>query len=359
MVDSHIIDAWKKAPRLNAFASFFERTASGKGGSPDLGIPEPEMNLLSYDLDCMTFWDTHRRLWGHFDSHYFASIPYRLEEECRLAVAILSFGLKSWARSGRVATVYTLGAGAGTLARALARLGDGRLKTLNCSPTNGNRVCFFAKRGSDDASFYHGPFFELDDERYASDEALRPFRDGYDVLLEDTTFQMYGRDRGNQTAFIAPRLRDDGVLVQVQKLRNPNSDVYLAREIQKDEIFKSKFFSAAQIVEKQRDVLETMVDFQVDLETSRSTLQSYFRYSVVTWNSGNFYTIVSSNSLGSIRDFCASMLRPAIPQEFCYELLPRIIINDEKNPIRADWAWRTPHSICGGATTETSSGVGE
>lgn len=359
MVDSQIIDAWKKAPRLNAFASFFERTASGKGGAPDLDIPAPEMNLLSYDLDCMTFWDTHRRLWGHFDSHYFASIPYRLEEECRLAVAVLSFSLKAWARSGRVATVYTLGAGAGTLARALARLGDGRLKTLNCSPTNGNRVCFFAKRGSDDASFYHGPFYQLDDERYASDEALRSFRDGYDILLEDTTFQMYGRDRENQTAFIAPRLREGGVLVQVQKLASPNLDVYLAREIQKDVTFKSKFFSAAQIVEKQRDVLETMADFQVDLETSRSALRRYFRYSVLTWNSGNFYTIVSSNSLHAICDFCASMLKPAIPDAFCYEPLPRIIINDEKDPMQGDWTWRTPHSIRGETPKEISSDVSE
>lgn len=149
------------------------------------------------------------------------------------------------------------------------------------------------------------------------------------------------------------------MLVQVQKLKNPKPDVYLAREIQKDEIFKSKFFSTAQIIEKQRDVLETMVDFQVDLETSGSALHSYFRYSVVTWNSGNFYTIVSSNSLGSIRDFCASMLRPAIPEEFCYEPLPRIINNDEKDPIRANWTWRTPHSIRGEATTGTSSGVSE
>ncbi|WP_183685971.1 class I SAM-dependent methyltransferase [Rhizobium lusitanum] len=288
---------------------------------------------------------THRRLWGHFDSHYFASIPYRLEEECRLGAAIFSFAEKTWARHGRAATIYTLGAGAGTLTRALAKLGDGRLKTLNCSPTDGNRVCFFARRGSDDAQFYHGPFFELDDERYAADETLQPFRDGYDVLLEDTTFQMYGRDRDNQTGFIAPRVRPDGVLVQVQKLAHGNTEAYLERERQKDEVFKSRFFTPRQIVDKRRGVLDTMFDFQVDLETSRLALQSYFRYAVVTWNSGNFYTIVSSNSLNSLQDFVTSMVKPAIPPEFCHEQVPHILVNDEKNPMQADWAWRPPQSI--------------
>lgn len=345
MVDSKTIDAWRKAPRLNSFATFFEQTASGLGGSPDLGRPEPEMELLSFDLACMTFWDTHRRLWGHFDSHYFASIPYRLEEECRLGAAILSFAEKAWARQGRPATIYTLGAGAGTLARTLAKLGDGRLKTLNCSPTDGNRVSFFAGRVSEDAHFYHGPFFELDDERYATDQSLQPFRDGYDVLLEDTTFQMYGRDRDNQTGFIAPRVRPNGVLVQVQKLAHGNTEAYLERERQKDETFKSRFFTKRQIVEKKRGVLDTMFDFQVDLETSRSALRAYFRYAVVTWNSGNFYTIVSSNSLNSLRDFVTSMVKPAIPPEFCHEQVPQILVNDKKNPIPSDWAWRPPQSI--------------
>lgn len=345
VVDNKTIEAWRKAPRLTSFATFFEKTASGLGGAPDLATPAPQMDLLSFDLDCMIFWDTHRRLWGHFDSHYFASIPYRLEEESRLGAAILLFGQKAWARSGKPATIYTLGAGAGTLARSLARLGDGRLQTLNCSPTDGNRVCFFARRGSDDAHFYHGPFFDLDDERYATDVDLRPFQDGYDVLFEDTTFQMYGRDRDNQTGFISPRLRPNGVLVQVQKLTHQNIEAYLERERQKDGMFKSRFFSADQIVDKKRGVLDTMVDFQVDLVTSRSALRSHFRYAVVTWNSGNFYTFVSSNSLGSLRDFVMSMVKPAIPSEFCHEPVPQILVNDEHEPMEADWHWRSPQSI--------------
>ncbi|CAN7646554.1 class I SAM-dependent methyltransferase [Pararhizobium sp. LjRoot238] len=339
MVDMQTIDTWRNAPRLTAFAPFFERTATGLGAMPDRNIPEPDMRLLEYDLECMTFWDTHRRLWGHFDNHYFASIPYRLEEECRLATAILSHSLRVWGHSGRAATFYSLGAGAGTLARALARLGDGRLETLCCSPTDGNRTCFFAKRGSEHAHFYHGPFFELDAELYAADENLQPFRDGFDILLEDTTFQMYSRDRKAQLAFIAPRIRNDGLLIQVQKIAHPDSETYLQRERQKDEQFKRRYFSETEIVAKKRDVLDTMRKLQVDLESSIAALSTFFSHSIVTWNSGNFYTIVSSNSLAALKGFARSMLKPAIPPEYCYEQLPlRFFRETASSPSeRSEW----------------------
>ncbi|KAA1183891.1 class I SAM-dependent methyltransferase [Rhizobium tropici] len=311
---------------------------------PDIGTPKPDISLLEFDLDCMVFWDTHRRLWGRFDNHYFASIPYRLEEECRLATAMLFFALSAWARRRRAATVYTLGAGAGTLARALARLGDGRLKTLCCSPTDGNRVSFFARRGSEHAHFHHGPFFDLDDERYETDENLQPFREGYDLLLEDTTFQMYGRDRKEQLAVIAPRIRADGLLIQVQKIANADIQAYLERERQKDEQFKPRYFSRTEIVAKKHEILDTMTKFQVDLESSIGALRSYFSYSVVTWNSGNFYTIVSSNSPASLRRFLISMLKPAIPKEYCYEQLPLVFVRESAPPLKERWGWRPARS---------------
>lgn len=351
MVRSAAIEQWKKAPRLNAFANFFEKTASGETGMPDLGTPLPDLNLLSNDQDCVAFWNTHQSLWGKFDAHYFASISFRLEEECRLGSAIFSFVQKVRASDGRIATIYTLGAGAGTLSRSLAKLGDGKIKTLNCSPTNGNRICFFAKQGSPHASFYHGPFFELDDDRYQTDESLRPFRDGYDVLLEDTTFQMYGRDREAQTGFIAPRIKDGGILIQVQKLSHTDTNTYLERERQKDVEFKARFFSESHILEKKREVLNTMADFQVDLETSRSALRSYFSYSIVTWNSGNFYTIVSSNSRDAIYDFVTAMVKPAIPSAFSYEQLPFILLDHKQRPLASELAWRPPNSVNSYATS--------
>lgn len=57
--------AWRRAPRLNEFADFFERTASGLEGAPDYGAPIASADLLQFDLDCLTYADTHRRLWGN------------------------------------------------------------------------------------------------------------------------------------------------------------------------------------------------------------------------------------------------------------------------------------------------------
>ncbi|WP_164817838.1 class I SAM-dependent methyltransferase [Sinorhizobium meliloti] len=345
MVNRLTIERWRNAPRLTLFAAFFERTAGGQGGAPDLAEPQIDMSLLDFDLESAVFADTHRRLWGHFDRHYFASIPYRLEEECRLGAAILSFGLRAWARSASPTTIYTLGTGTGCFARTLATLGNGRIEALCCSPTAANRTSFLANRGSEHAHFFHGPFFELDDDRYATDEDLLPFRDGFDVLLEDTTFQMYDRDRIKQLEFVVPRIRPGGLLVQVQKLAHEDRDVYEERERQKDELFKSRFFSTGHISEKKDEVLNTMTDLQVDLATTVAALRAFFRYSVLTWNSGNFYTIVSSNSRASVLELISLMLKPAIPPAYCYEHLPAAVVDTQLEALAPDLTWRTASTM--------------
>ncbi|MBM7324790.1 class I SAM-dependent methyltransferase [Agrobacterium sp. S2] len=344
-MDDTVKDTWRRAPRLNEFSDFFEKTASGLAGVPDFGAPTASAELLQFDLDCLTYADTHRRLWGKFENHYFASIPYRLEEECRIAAAAFRFCLRAWAEHDRPATLYTLGAGAGSLSRSLAKLGDGRINTLNCSPTAANRVCFYEKRGSEYAQFFEGPFFELEPERIANDRDLEPFRLGFDVLIEDTTFQMYGSDRDNQVRFVARLLKPTGVLVQVQKMLHRDPLVYAERERRKDERFKSRFFSQNQIAEKKRAILNTMVDFQVDMATTIAALGLSFRYSVVTWNSGNFYTIISSNSRRSLIDFASLLLPPAIPADFCDEQLPITIVDDANAPLPEPLVWRTPQSV--------------
>ncbi len=345
MVDRLTIEHWRKAPRLTKFAAFFERTASGQAGAPDLAEPKLDMSLLDFDLEVAVFSNTHRRLWGRFDSHYFASIPYRLEEESRLGTALLSFALRTWARSAAPTTIYTLGTGTGCLARTLATLGNGRIEALCCSPTAANRISFEANRGSEHAHFFHGPFFDLTDERYAKDPDLLPFRGGFDVLLEDTTFQMYDRDRVRQLDFVVPHIRPGGILVQVQKLAHEDHDVYHERERQKDELFKSRYFSASGISTKRDEVLNTMTDLQVDLATTVAALRTFFRYSALTWNSGNFYTIVSSNSRAALLELISLMLKPAIPPGYCYEHLPVVIIDTDVEPIAPQLTWRSANTM--------------
>lgn len=341
MVDEDTIERWRNAPRLTSFAPFFERTASGQGGAPDIARPHPDVSLFDFDLDCAVFADTQTRLSGTFDHHYYASIPYRLEEQCRLGAAVFSYALRVWAQTATPAAIYTLGTGTGCLARTLALLGDGRIKSLCCSSTTANRTAFLAKRGSEHARFFLGPFFELDDDRYATDPDLSFFRNGFDLLFEDTTFQMYDQDRVKQLEFIVPRIRQGGILVQVQKLAHEDRIVYDERERQKDELFKARYFSKEHISEKKSEILNTMSDCQVDLATTISALRTFFRYSVATWNSGNFYMIVSSNSRASMAEFISLMVKPAIPPAFCYEHLPLVLIDTESEPIRSALSWRS------------------
>lgn len=353
MVDEDTIERWRHAPRLTSFAAFFERTASGQGGAPDLAQPRPDVSLLDFDLDCVVFADTHARLSGIFDHHYYASIPYRLEEQCRLGAAVFSYALRIWAQTATPAAIYTLGTGTGCFARTLAALGDGRIKTLCCSSTAANRAAFLAKRGSEHAQFFLGPFFELDDDRYASDPDLSCFRNGFDLLFEDTTFQMYDQDRIKQLEFIVPRIRQGGVLVQVQKLAHPDHAVYDERERQKDDVFKTRYFSQEHISEKKTEILNTMADCQVDLATTISALKTFFRYSVVTWNSGNFYMIVSSNSRASITELISLMVKPAIPPAFCYERLPLVVIDTEFEPLGPALRWRSAKTMVAVAPRRT------
>ena len=147
---------------------------------------------------------------------------------------------------------------------------------------------------------------------------------------------MYGRDREDQLAFIAPRVRPDGLLIQVQKLAR-DLDEYLERERQKEEGFKVRYFSDVEIADKRRDVLDTMFECQVDWASTVSALKGLFSYSVVTWNSGNFYTIVSSNSKTALCSFVGSMVPPAIPAEYCYEPMPRLTFEDPLFHARATW----------------------
>lgn len=345
MVERQVIEHWSNAPRLTSLAEFFERTASGQGGEPDRAVPSVDLSLLDFDFECTVFSDTHRSLWGPFDKHYFASIPFRLEEECRIGPSILTLALRSWARARIPAKIYTLGAGTGCLARTLATLGGGRIETLCCSPTAANRKAFYENRGSLHAHFFHGPFFELDNNRYAVDPELLQFRNGFDILMEDTTFQMYGRDRINQLDFVTSRIRQGGLLIQIQKLSHGDAQIYDERERQKDELFKSRYFSPAKISDKRGEVLNTMDDLQVDLETTAAALAVFFRYSVIVWNSGNFYTIVSSNARHAILEFVSLMTEPAIPPAYCHHSLPAVLNDTEVHPIADVLKWRTPSSM--------------
>ena len=306
-----------RAPRLNNLANFFAEAAAGKGGVP-VRKPTVDTRLLPDDVLLHRIVDLHARRQGYFDQHYHASIPYRLEEECRMAHAVLRYGQLSTTN----VLLYSLGTAEGTMARTLSEISRGKIQSLSCSPNEENYNSFMAFGEPPHASFFVGPFHRLTKEYFHSESHLKQFSGGFDIILEDTTFQMYSPNRSRQIAFVKQYLKEDGILLLVEKFRAADIQDYRLREFQKDFGFKSRFFGAEEIERKSKVVLATMHDNEVTLAEMAAAVYAQFRHCAITWNSGNFYGLAASNSSENLARYLSSMVQPAIPAEYVYDPEP-------------------------------------
>ncbi|AYD04886.1 class I SAM-dependent methyltransferase [Neorhizobium sp. NCHU2750] len=304
-------------PRLNELTGFFSDTAAGKSGFPSRK-PAVDMRLLPNDDLLHRLIQLHSRRQGFFDQHYHASIPYRLEEECRMAHALLRY---SQMRSGDL-QFYSLGTAEGTMARVVSEMSGGKIQSLACSPNEENYKCFMAFGEPLGASFFLGPFHRLTKEHLRSTADLAHFADGFDIILEDTTFQMYSPNRLAQIEFVSQHLKPGGILLFLEKFRAADPLDYQAREEQKNLGFKAHYFGADEIARKTELVLNTMHECEVSLTEMAEAIYAQFDHCLVTWNSGNFYGLAASNDGDNLGRYLAAMMQPAIPVEYVYEPRP-------------------------------------
>jgi hypothetical protein len=303
----------ERAPRLNHLAEFFAETAAGRGGMPTRK-PVADMRLLPSDDLMHRLVELHARRQGHFDQHYHSSIPYRLEEECRMAYALLRYAQQSV----EGLSLYSLGTAEGTMARTLSEMGQGQIQSLSCSPNEENYKCFKAFGDPPHAEFFLGPFHHLTKNYIRGEKTLERFSAGFDVILEDTTFQMYSPNRHQQIGFVAQHLNEAGILLLVEKFQAADPSDYEAREAQKDFGFKTRYFDRGDIERKAKRVLTTMHDSEVTLADMAAAVYAHFRYCVITWNSGNFYGLAASNNENNLRRYLSVLVQPAIPREYTY-----------------------------------------
>ena len=214
--------------------------------------------------------------------------------------------------------LYSLGTAEGTMARMLSELSHGKIQSLSCSPNAENLECFMAFGEPSDASFFLGPFHRLSKDHLRSAERLRHFADGFDFILEDTTFQMYSPNRNKQIEFVAHHLKSDGILLFLEKFLASEPREYQAREFQKDFGFKTRYFPAEEIERKSKNVLTTMHNNEVTLVEMANAVYAQFKHCVITWNSGNFYGLAASNSHENLWRYLSLMVEPAIPAEYVY-----------------------------------------
>jgi hypothetical protein len=304
-----------RAPRINEMTGFFAATAAGKSGMP-IRRPVADTRLLPSDELLRDVVGLHACRQGFFDQHYHGSIPYRLEEECRMAHAVLNYARQR----GAPLSLYSLGTAEGTMARTLSELSAGQILSLSCSPNPENYKCFMAYGEPPHAEFFIGPFHRLTKDALGSDRRLAKFIPGFDVILEDTTFQMYSPNRSKQIEFVTQHLKDGGIFVFVEKFRAAQENDYMRRENQKDYGFKARYFPQDEIERKKIAVLNTMFNNEVTLEEMSRAVSAHFSHCVMTWNSGNFCSLAASNSKENLSLYLSQMTAPAIPHEYVYEV---------------------------------------
>lgn len=306
-------------PRINELNSFFAATAAGSSGVP-VRRPVADTRLLPCEDLLRAMVKLHAARQGFFDQHYHASIPYRLEEECRMAYAVLNYARQ---RQSAI-SLYSLGTAEGTMARTLSELANGQIQSLSCSPNPENYRCFLGYGEPPHAEFFVGPFHQLTKDVLVSNSRLAKFASGFDLIFEDTTFQMYSPNRVKQIEYVAQHLKADGIFVFVEKFRARDAQDYQRREEQKDFGFKARYFSQDAIQKKKADVLGTMHSNEVTLSQMRDAIDAQFRHCVMTWNSGNFYSLAASNARENLNLYLSHMAPAAIPHEYVYDAgLPR------------------------------------
>ena len=60
----------------------------------------------------------------------------------------------------------------------------------------------------------------------------------------------------------------------------------------------------------------------------------FFKYAVINWNSGNFYTVYASNSKNNLLSFLSNMTPALTPNQFVHTDLPVALLNLNKNEIK-------------------------
>jgi hypothetical protein len=325
------LDKARQSPRLTAMFGEFSDLASGAKGAPDYPVTlSPE--LLGHDALCLHYATIRNRHASVFNQHFVASLPYVLEEQCRFGAGVLRYGHSLSERMQRPLDLYTLGDASGVTARTLTEIAEGAIHTLTCSPNPENEIAFLRGKPERDAHFYLGPFFDV------TKDALRQrnivdFDQGFDLIVEDTTFQMYGRERLEPIQLASRNLRADGIFVLLEKFMHPDRDEFIRRELQKDDEFKARFFSREKI-EQKRQTIVTKMDLQLaTLDETIQSLSQLFAHAVVIWNSGNFHTVAASNNADNLARFVNALVPPAIPPTFRYVELPLRILGKSTLPL--------------------------
>jgi tRNA (cmo5U34)-methyltransferase len=319
---SRLITAYAKAarsgPRMNHLLPVFGRIALGTAGRPDIATATLDETLV-HDVEVRQFYHEHlNHKTERFQHHAHASIPFILEEHCRLGVAISAFADEQVAAGRRPLRLWSLGSAEAPMARAAAEKSQGAVEVL-CSSENSENFATLSRVPEPHVRYHVGPFYDvakpiIDGPRSSSPE--------WDVVFEHTSFQMHHRDRLAPLLLLRRTMNESGVALLYEKTTDPDRAAYERRELEKDRQFKSRFFSAPEIQAKKTTVLADMEKGQVTYEELVAICRLVFRSVSLIWKSGNFVGVAASNDENRLRRLIELMPPPAVENRSYTEGLP-------------------------------------
>ncbi|MBT9316469.1 hypothetical protein [Leptothoe spongobia] len=307
-----------KGPRVTSLLQHFENIAAGIAQSPRQGV-HAATDFLNQSSEYQEYHRIFQRNIGTFYQHLCASIPFFIEEQCRIGVALQRLADSRLKQGKQPFTLYETSSADGTNARTLSEYSQGLIRTLTDSPNPANGENFYRLCQHKYSDMHIGPFVDITPE-YLSERNDRPYlKHGFDAIYENTTFQMYNPDRKAQIAYVKRVLKDDGVMIFCEKLMHPIRHEYDRRETIKDSLFKAHYFSNAEIEQKSSQILEEMEKCQVTLDELVNSIKSHFKYAYMIWNSTNFYEVIASNDKANLHDFIAFLDGYYVPAPFLCE----------------------------------------
>ncbi|NET15168.1 MAG: class I SAM-dependent methyltransferase [Okeania sp. SIO1H6] len=315
-----------KGPRVTSLLKHFENIAAGISQAPTQSIYATS-DFLSKSNEYREYHTVFQRNIGTFYKHLCASIPFFIEEQCRIGVALQRLAKHRLKDEKNPFTYYETSSADGTNARTLAEYSQGMIRTLTDSPNPANGENFHKLCQHSYSDFYIGPFVDITPE-YISARNDRPdLKYGFDVIYENTTFQMYHPNRKAQIAYVKRVLKSDGLMIFCEKLINPVRDEYERREHLKDNLFKAYYFTKADIDQKVSQILEEMEQCQVTLDELVDAISYHFKYAYMIWNSTNFYELVASNDQSNLQKFISFLGEHYVPAPFlCEEVLVKPLL---------------------------------
>jgi hypothetical protein len=312
--------------RVTSLLKHFENIAEGISQAPIQKIYATS-EFLNTSSEYREYHDVFQRNIGTFYQHLCASIPFFVEEQCRIGVALqrlVEYRLKD---EKRLYTYYETSSADGTNARTLAEYSQGVIKTLTDSPNPANGENFHRLCQHGHSDIHIGPFVDVTPDYIAARNDRPYFKYGFDFIYENTTFQMYHHNRKAQIAYVKRILKSDGLIIFCEKLMHPIRDEYEKREYIKDSLFKPHYFTNARINQKASQILETMEKCQVTLDELVDSISHHFKYAYMIWNSTNFYEIVASNDRLNLQSFIDCLGEYYVPIPFlCEEPLVKSLL---------------------------------